>query len=126
MQGSCRDYLMNLGRSRTQLSHEDRAYILSSKLLSVVTAGLLAVTAGLFAAFPIEFRNGPLPLNFATFVVFGPVAVIYTYIRFDVRVAAFCDSIALLSSFTLVGALYTYLMTRLGAGIPLWDTRLLA
>lgn len=117
---------MKFGRSGNEIYCEDCAYILFSKLLWLVTAGLLVVIAGLIACFPMEFRSGPLPLNFVTFAVFGPVAVIYTYLRFDVRIAAVCDSVALLSFFTIVGAVYTYLMTHLGAGMPLWDERFLA
>lgn len=117
---------MKLGPSWDELSQEDRAYIRLSQLLWIVTGGLLAITAALLAAFPIEFRNGPLSLNFVTFVVFGPVAIIYTYLRFDVRVAAFCESIALLSSFTLIGAVYTYVLTRAAASVPMWDARLLS
>lgn len=117
---------INWSRGRSELDHKDRVYIRLSQLLWFVTGGLIVVTAVLLAAFPIEFRNGPLPLNVVTFVVFGPVALIYTYLRFDVRLASLCESIALLSSFTLVGAVFTYVMTRAGAAIPLWDARFLA
>jgi membrane-associated phospholipid phosphatase len=34
--------------------------------------------------------------------------------------------VAVLSAFTIIGAAYTYVMTYLGAGLPLWDARFLA
>src|SRR2546423_5574325 len=114
---------MNLLRSYPETSRDRRAYILSSQLVWAVTAALLLAVAVLIALSPIELRDSPLPLNVMTLVVFGPVALVYTYLRFDVRIASLCDSVALLSAFALIGAAYTYVMTYLGAGVAFWDPR---
>jgi hypothetical protein len=117
---------MNLFRSQRETASDRRAYILTSRVLWAITAALLLVVAGLMGLSPMELRNSPLPLNVMTFAVFGPVALVYTYLRFDARVASLCDSVAVLSAFTIIGAAYTYLMTYLGAGVPFWDSRFLA
>ena len=121
-----RGFQMNSGGSALEASRDRRAYVLTSQISWGITGALLLVTAMLVALSPMELRDGKFPLNFATFAVFTPVAVIYTYFRYDVRVAALCDSVAALSCFTIIGAVYTYVMTYLGAGMPLWDARFLA
>jgi hypothetical protein len=117
---------MSLLRDHQEASRDRRAYTLTSQVLWGISAALLVVVAGLIALTPMEFRNSPLPLNVMTFAVFGPVALVYTYLRFDVRIASLCDCVAVLSSFTIIGAAYTYVMTYLGAGMTLWDSRFLA
>src|SRR3954467_279710 len=117
---------INLLHSREELPQDRRVYVLTSQILWTVTGVLLLLVAGLMALSPIELRNGPLPLNFVTFAAFGPVALFYTYVRFDTRIASLCDSVALLSAFSIVGAAYTYVMTYFGAGVPFWDSRFMA
>ena len=114
------------GLREREAAAERHAYVRTSKIIWAITGILLLVTAALIVTSPMDLHGGKLPLNVATFVVFGPVALVYTYWRFDARIAAICDSVAVLSAFTIVAAAYTYVMTCLGAGVTLWDSRFLA
>jgi hypothetical protein len=102
------------------------AFTAASRLCWLITGLLAAVTAALVAARQVPVQIGQVPINAVVVVVFGPVAILYGSLRYDARVAVVCDSVALLSAYTLVAAISTYLATVIGAGVPLWDGRFLS
>lgn len=98
----------------------------ASRLCWLITGLLAVATAALVAARHVPVQIGQVPINAVVAFVFAPVAILYGSIRYDARVAVVCDSVALLSAYTLVAAISTYVATVIGAGVPLWDGRFLA
>jgi hypothetical protein len=105
---------------------ERRAFTVTSQVSWALTAALLLFVIGAILTTSIEFRRGVLPLNAVVGPIFGLVGFVYIYLRFDITVAGPADAIALAVIFTSVAAAYTYVMTYLGAGAPLWDARFAA
>jgi PAP2 superfamily len=105
---------------------ERRAYIVTSQIAWAITGLLLLFVVVAAASTRLEFRASHLPLNAVVLPVFGLVAIVYTYLRFDIRLAGAADAIALLAGFTWIAAVYTYVMTSLGADLPPWDARFAA
>lgn len=114
--------------SREVRSHpaSPAAYILTSQVLWGLTLLLLAGVVFLVSVSRIEVQGTYPPMKLLTLIAFGAAALFYTYVRLDLRLASLCDTIALTSVFTIVGAAYSYIMTSLGSGEPFWDDRLMA
>jgi hypothetical protein len=102
------------------------AFIAVSRQCWLLTGTLAAVTTGLIVALRLPVEIGRLSLNVVVTLVFLPVAIAYSRYRFDARLAGICDAVALLSSYTLVAAVCIDATTAAGAGVALWDERLLA
>lgn len=107
-------------------AHPQAAFVATSRLCWTITGALLAVTTGLVLLYRLPVHVGQPSLNGLVTLVFAPVAIVYATLRYDARIAGICDGVAVLSSYTLVGAVATYAATVAGAGVPLWDARLLA
>jgi hypothetical protein len=105
---------------------ERRAFVRMSQTSWGLTVGLLLVVVAFVLASPVDLQVGKLPLNVVTFPIFGLVALVYTYLRFDVALAAIAEAVALLSAYTFVAAVLTYVATYLGAGRPFWDETFMA
>lgn len=101
-------------------------FVTLSAISWALTAATLAFVTLVVLIAGIEVRLLPMPINALICAVFGIVGLFYTYVRSDPGVAAFCDAVALLSAFTLIGGVYTYVTTYLGGGQPLWDARFAA
>lgn len=107
------------------VTREDRkAFVLASQLSWAMTGALMAVVAGLCAEYSIEVRSDTFPVRALFVLVFGAVALIYTYLRFDIKVASTCDALASFSAYAMTAATYTYVMTVVGARLPLADARM--
>ena len=107
-------------------SEERHAFRQMSKLQWLTTlATLLAVMVLTFVS-PIEVDVDGFTLNHLFGTVFGTVGLFYTYARFDVRVAAICDTVAQLALFILIGGIASYLAAYYGAASVFIDHRLLA
>lgn len=97
-----------------------------SQLQWKATLALSLAVAWLTIGSAVEVRFDGFPLNYALGLVFGIPAVVYTYRRFDPRVSALCDTLALLAIFIQLAGMASYLAAIFGAGADFWDDRLLA
>src|SRR4051794_40690055 len=100
-----------------------QVFVAMSQMSWVLTLLLLCIVVGIVLSCPLGFRAEKLQLNALTFAVFTPLALVYTYFRYDPMVAGTADAVALLSAYTSIAAVYTYTMTYLSADTPFWDPR---
>jgi hypothetical protein len=98
-----------------------RRFISFSRLAWALIA-LLTLASWLgTAALGIRILHDELPLNVLLVPAFLLVSWIYTHVRRDLGVALLFDVSAQVLALTIVANTYSYVLVRLGAGIPLVD-----
>lgn len=87
---------------------------------------LVLLDAVLFAVTRLSLDRASLLNGTLLILIFAPVSLFYRFVRYDPLVSNVADALALMCAFGNAFCILSYLVTALGAGLPLWDVQFAA